>query len=151
MLKIGTQTGNSSKVGQARNKASSRPNRKNSDIESSSYKSLYSKFLEKLNSNRENYQKSVFGSLQTDREKWNCISQVRNSKKYKTNIKTFKKQFWEISLPIKSGLLINQSTIFPNWATNSERTERDDLLKTFSCIDIIQVSTHKPFCVKKDL
>ena len=75
---------------------------KDSDLESSSYKSLYSKCFEKLNSNRENYQKSVFESLQTDGEKRKFISKVRNSKKTKTNIRTLKK-----TLRIKSGLLNN--------------------------------------------
>ena len=52
--------------------------------------------MEELNSNRENYQKSVFGSLQTDRDKWNFISEVRNSKKTKTNIRTLKNSFGDI-------------------------------------------------------
>ena len=69
---------------------------KDSDIECFSHKSLYSKFLEKLNSNRENYQKSFFESLQTVRENWNFISEVRNSKKTKTNIRTLKNSFGDI-------------------------------------------------------
>ena len=67
-----------------------------SDIESFSNKSLYCKSLEKLISNRENYQKSVFESLQTDKEKWNFISEVRISKKTKTNIRTLKNSFGDI-------------------------------------------------------
>ena len=52
---------------------------KDSDLESFSYKSLHSNFLVKLNSNRESYQKSVFESLQTDREKWNFFETLKNS------------------------------------------------------------------------
>ena len=69
---------------------------KDSDIESFSYKSLYSKFLEKLYSNRKNYQKSVFESLQTDRETLNFTSEGRISKKTKTNIRTLKNSFGDI-------------------------------------------------------
>ena len=61
-----------------------------SEIEISSDKSSYSKLLVKLNVDLDCSHKTVFVPLETNRETWIFISEVRNSKKTKPNIKILK-------------------------------------------------------------
>ena len=60
------------------------------------YEEIQSKFVENLNSDRNDYKTKHFADLSMDRERWNFINEARNSLETKTNISSLKNVFGDI-------------------------------------------------------
>ena len=61
-----------------------------------SFEVLQRNYLEQLNHDRKDHLQLTFSKLQTGREKWNFINEVRNTKPTKTEIDTLRNSFCDI-------------------------------------------------------
>ena len=60
------------------------------------YTALKNQYLDNIQDDRMNYQKNLFKTLTTEKEKWNFINEVRNEKRTKTGRRSLRNCFDEI-------------------------------------------------------
>ena len=117
-----------------------------------SYKELHRRFLENLHSDRLSTHIKHFGSLKTERAKWNFINEARNSRRTKTSISFLRNSF---------GDLISEQKDIPNlfnymfsrlgdfMGKTVEYTEHNDIKTNefrFEPIGLYQCKSHGKSC-----